>query len=41
MVVLHGVKADLDPVETYISDYAIGDNGWLMTTAFIIVGLGM
>lgn len=41
VVVLHGVKADLDPVETYISDYAIGDNGWLMTTAFIIVGLGM
>jgi hypothetical protein len=41
VIVLHGVKSDLDPVETYISDYAIGDNGWLMTTAFVIVGLGM
>jgi hypothetical protein len=41
VIVLHGLKSDLDPVETYISDYAIGDNGLLMAAAFVIVGLGM
>jgi len=41
VAVLHVVRSDLDPVETYISDYAIGEHGWLMATAFVIVGTGM
>jgi hypothetical protein len=41
VVGLHGVKSDLDPVDTYISDYAIGDNGWLMTVAFLVIGAGL
>jgi len=40
VVLLHGVKPELDPVDTYISDYAIGDNGWLMGLAFVAVGIG-
>jgi hypothetical protein len=37
VVALHGIKSDLDPIDTYISDYAIGDNGWLMQIAFYLV----
>lgn len=40
VAVLHLIKSELDPVETYVSDYAIGENGWLMTVAFLAVGLG-
>lgn len=40
VVLLHGIKSELDPVDTYISDYAIGDNGWLMQLAFYAVGIG-
>lgn len=40
VVALHVIKSDLDPIETYISDYSIGENGWLMMVAFFAVGLG-
>jgi hypothetical protein len=40
VVLLHFIKSDLDPIDTYVSDYAIGDNGWLMSLAFLMVGVG-
>jgi hypothetical membrane protein len=39
-VALHFLDTDLDPVEVYMSDYALGPYGWLMKTAFWAVGLG-
>ncbi len=41
VILLHFIKSDLDPIDTYISDYAIGDHGWLMQVAFYAVGLGV
>lgn len=35
LVLLHFVKADLDPSWRMISEYAIGENGWLMVLAFL------
>lgn len=39
-VALHLLDAALDPVEVYMSDYALGPYGWLMKSAFYGVGLG-
>ena len=39
VVVLHFIQSDLDPVEITISEYALGRLGWLMTLAFLVVGL--
>ena len=38
--VLHVLRTDLDPVEDYLSYYAVGRHGWLMVTAFVALGLG-
>ena len=40
VVALHFIKSDLDPIDIYISDYAIGENGWLMRLAFYLVAAG-
>jgi hypothetical protein len=40
VLLLHFIKTDLDPIDIYISDYAIGDHGWLMRVAFYAVGVG-
>lgn len=40
VLVLHVTRSDLDPVDIYISDYAIGNHGWLMQVAFFAVGMG-
>jgi hypothetical protein len=39
LAALHFVKPDLDPSWRTISDYALGDYGWLMTVAFLAWGL--
>ena len=39
-VALHFLDSALDPVEVYMSDYALGPYGWLMKSAFYAVGLG-
>ena len=39
-VALHFLDSALDPVEVYMSDYALGPYGWLMKSAFFAVGLG-
>ena len=40
VVVLHFVQSDLDPLEITMSEYALGQSGWLMTVAFLVVGVG-
>lgn len=39
-VVLHFVQRDLNPFEHFISEYALGQFGWLVTLAFFVVGVG-
>jgi len=39
LTALHFVKPDLDPSWSVISEYALGDYGWLMTIAFLAWGL--
>src|SRR4029077_6687613 len=35
LVVLHVIRADLDPSWRFISEYELGPQGWLMHVAFI------
>lgn len=37
---LHFVQWELDPGEHFISEYALGQLGWLVTLAFFVVGVG-
>jgi len=39
-VVLHFVQWELNPAEHFISEYALGRFGWLVTLAFFVVGVG-
>lgn len=39
-IALHLLEPGLDPIEVYMSDYALRSSGWLMTSAFYTVGLG-
>src|SRR5687767_11519710 len=39
LMLAHLVKADLDPSWRMISEYAIGQHGWLMTAAFLMWAL--
>lgn len=39
LTLLHFVKPELDPTWRMISEYAIGDNGWLMVSAFMLWAL--
>jgi hypothetical protein len=40
VIALHFLDPDLAAADTYVSDYALGDYGWLMRAAFIVVGIG-
>jgi hypothetical protein len=39
ILVLHGVRADLNPAEHTISEYSLGSYGWLMRTAFLALAV--
>jgi hypothetical protein len=39
LAALHFIKPDLDPSWRAISEYALGDYGWIMTIAFLAWGL--
>jgi hypothetical protein len=39
LAALHFVRPDLDPSWRAISEYALGDYGWIMTIAFLTWGL--
>lgn len=40
VIAMHAIKPELDPAYRYISEYAIGDTGWLMRAAFFAVATG-
>src|SRR5262249_52853804 len=40
VVVLHFVKSDLDPSWHFISEYELGNNGWIMQAAFLALAAG-
>ncbi len=40
VIALHFLDSELSAVDTYVSDYALGEYGWLMRAAFIGVGIG-
>jgi hypothetical protein len=40
VVALHVIEPDFSPVDTFMSDYANGDNGWLMQSEFFGAGIG-
>ncbi len=39
-VALHLLRRDLNPATHYISEYAVGRFGWLMSTALVVLGVG-
>jgi hypothetical membrane protein len=39
LVVLHILEPEFDPRFRFMSEYALGDYGWLMTTTFFALGL--
>jgi hypothetical protein len=39
LVVLHILEPEFDPRYRFMSEYALGDYGWLMTTTFFALGL--
>jgi hypothetical protein len=41
VILLHLFDPALDPVDRQISEYALGPSAWLMTVAFVVVGVGM
>jgi len=40
LAALHYIKPELDPSWHFISEYAIGDYGWIMVLAFLSLALG-
>lgn len=40
LVALHVVKPEIDPSWRFISEYAIGNHGWMMVLAFFSLALG-
>jgi hypothetical membrane protein len=39
LIVLHILQPEFDPRFRFMSEYALGDYGWLMTTTFFVLGL--
>jgi hypothetical protein len=39
LTVLHILEPEFDPRFRFMSEYALGDYGWLMTTTFFVLGL--
>lgn len=37
VLILHRIRRDLSPARRYISEYAVGPHGWLMTAAFACI----
>lgn len=35
LILMHFLRADLDPGKSVISEYAVGDHGWIMSLAFL------
>jgi hypothetical membrane protein len=39
LIALHILEPEFDPRFRFMSEYALGDYGWLMTTTFFVLGL--
>jgi hypothetical protein len=39
IVILHALKPDLDPSWRFLSEYSVGQHGWIMQLAFLLMGL--
>jgi hypothetical protein len=39
LIFLHILEPEFDPRFRFMSEYALGDYGWLMTTTFVVLGL--
>jgi hypothetical protein len=40
VVVLHFVESEFSPISRFVSEYALGDYGYLMNIAFFLLGVG-
>jgi hypothetical protein len=40
LIALHGLRPDLDPAWHVLSEYAVGNNGWVMKLCFTALGIG-
>lgn len=40
VLLLHGLRPDSNPLNHFVSEYAVGPYGWLMTSAFFGLSLG-
>lgn len=40
LVLLHALKPELDPSYRFVSEYAVGQHGWVMIVAFLVLSLG-
>jgi hypothetical membrane protein len=40
LIILHVLRLDYDPTRRFISEYAVGPYGGLMTSAFYVLGIG-
>jgi hypothetical protein len=40
LVVLHAFKSDLDPATHVVSEYALGEYGWMMALCFLSLAIG-
>ena len=41
VVLLHFLRLDMHPLQAFISEYAVGEYGFLMTTAFLAFAVGL
>lgn len=41
VLLLHFLETEFDPVSRFISEYVLGDYGYLMNTAFFVLGIGI
>jgi hypothetical membrane protein len=41
LIILHILQPEFDPRFRFMSEYALGDYGWLMTTTFFVLGVAL
>lgn len=41
VILLHVIRPDKNPMSCFVSEYAVGDFSWLMTTAFLSLATGV
>ena len=41
LIVMHAIQAELDPAAHYVSEYALGQLGWLVMVGYVVAGAGV